>query len=224
MLDPSDVSRFKRKVVVRENGCHEWSGLKTRDGYGLLSVKGRNVRAHRFAYTLATGESLEDPKVCVCHACDNPSCVNPAHLWLGTSADNTADRSRKGRTSRKGAPPKLTDEQVLEALAMLASGNHSCAEVARHFGVSKALVTLLRKGGRYKVTADLDLTVTDSYKKQRLDGHHNPNAKLSPADIEEVLNLRSAGLSQAAIAKKFNVTQTCISRVLLRTFSLNAEA
>ena len=51
-----------------------------------------------------------------------------------------------------------------------------------------------------------------------------PLADVSPADIEEVLNLRSAGLSQAAIAKKFNVTQTCISRVLLRTFSRNAEA
>ncbi len=211
----SDVlSRFDAKVVKMDSGCHEWSGSKDEDGYGYFCVLGRTVKAHRFSIMRATGAEIPEG-MCVCHSCDNPKCVNPAHLWLGTNADNTADRVVKGRTSRQGAPPKLTDEQVMEVIGMLATGEHSCADVARHFGVTKALITKIRKGEvRSDVTGALDLSVTDQYRKQRNDGHHNPNAKLSPDDVNGIIALRAGGLSQQKIADRYGVTQTCISRVL----------
>jgi hypothetical protein len=76
-------------------GCWEWTGSKVA-GYGQVWIGGKTRRAHRVAYYLHTGES---PEV-VCHSCDNPSCVNPHHLFGGTQADNVQDREQKGRGVR----------------------------------------------------------------------------------------------------------------------------
>ena len=75
--------------------CWPWTGAKTTKGYGSLSRDGRTHLAHRIAFALARGPY--DATVCVLHACDNPPCCNPGHLWLGTRADNNADRDSKGR-------------------------------------------------------------------------------------------------------------------------------
>jgi hypothetical protein len=89
--------RFWSKVK-KVDGCWEWIGVKARNGYGLFTVSGRRLGAHRVVYTLIRGEIPEG--FCVLHQCDNPGCVNPEHLFLGTNADNVADRNAKGRTAR----------------------------------------------------------------------------------------------------------------------------
>jgi hypothetical protein len=81
--------------VKKTRGCWLWTGTRHRQGYGLLTVGGRPLKAHRASFMLANGHMLTDMRVL--HTCDNPPCVNPAHLRLGTQADNVADMVAKGR-------------------------------------------------------------------------------------------------------------------------------
>lgn len=83
------------KVEKLDNGCWIWIGACNFDGYGHLTVSQKPWSAHRFSYTIFTGEI---PKgMCVCHKCDCPPCVNPDHLFLGTAKDNARDKYEKGR-------------------------------------------------------------------------------------------------------------------------------
>ena len=87
-----------RKVVVQNNGCHYWCGSEDgTDGYGRFYIQGKKaIPAHRFAWFLHTG-IMPSADIQVCHTCDRPRCVNPAHLFLGTNKTNAADREQKGR-------------------------------------------------------------------------------------------------------------------------------
>ena len=87
-------ARFWSKVV-KADGCWEWTAYRDPLGYGRLNVDGVPVLAHRLAYELEHG-AIPDG-MCILHRCDNPPCVNPDHLWLGTQADNSLDMASKGR-------------------------------------------------------------------------------------------------------------------------------
>lgn len=88
------LERFKYKVA--ENGCWIWSASFTSKGYGQISYKGKNTLAHRASAHLFLKFPI-DSTLCVLHACDNPKCVNPAHLFIGTAQDNSDDMVAKGR-------------------------------------------------------------------------------------------------------------------------------
>ncbi len=99
----AEIDRFLDKVEKEGSatGCWEWKGAKYRGGYGHFR---RNVgglwkmsKAHRYAYEHFVGPL--PPNLLVCHSCDNPSCVNPEHLFLGTSRDNVRDMIKKGRAT-----------------------------------------------------------------------------------------------------------------------------
>lgn len=80
-----------------ESGCWEWTGSRNEDGYGVIQIAGSPTKAHRAAWVLSGRGPIPDGLL-VMHACDNPPCCNPAHLRLGTVAENNADRHSKGRT------------------------------------------------------------------------------------------------------------------------------
>ena len=142
----------------REGECLIWTGSRNDWGYGTLWVDGKSKRAHVVAWELVNGPV--PPGLCVCHNCptgDNPACVRVEHLWLGTNAENVADRDAKGRGasgathwssySRGGHNPRsrLTAADVLTIRVRLAAGE-SQGRIATDFGVSQATIWRIRSG------------------------------------------------------------------------------
>jgi hypothetical protein len=99
------IGAFFEKVYVQNQKCWIWHGSKNGDGYGCLSFMGKSMGAHRASWLIHNGEIPEGKSVL--HECDNPPCVNPAHLFLGTQGDNVRDCARKGRI-RGGKGHSLT--------------------------------------------------------------------------------------------------------------------
>lgn len=96
MIKKATKIRFESKInKIPNGGCWIWVGSKTEKGYGRFCMEGKNLRSHRVAYELYVGDI--PPGMFVCHSCDEPSCCNPKHLWLGTNADNQRDKMDKGR-------------------------------------------------------------------------------------------------------------------------------
>lgn len=96
MITQSTKDYFATRYKIdNETGCWLWLGLPTKDGYGQIGVRGVNYRAHRLSYTIHKDEIPDG--LFVCHQCDNPLCVNPNHLFLGTQQDNVNDEVAKKR-------------------------------------------------------------------------------------------------------------------------------
>lgn len=145
--------RYLENLIVGDE-CWGWAGPKHPDGYGYLGIKRRseglhyNVYAHRLSWERTYG-AIPDG-LFVCHRCDNPECTNPAHLFLGTNADNMRDCSLKGRQNgtakarpgEKNANAKLTSDQVR---FIRSSAERNCV-LTEKYGVSKSLICAIRKG------------------------------------------------------------------------------
>lgn len=120
--------------VKKTDSCWLWIGAKNRRGYGKMCFEGNlHATTHRVSYQIFKGPITED--MFVCHSCDNPSCVNPDHLWLGTPQDNKTDQLEKGRGGFK-----LKSKDVLEIRRLHATSIRSVT-IARLFDVSQSAIS-----------------------------------------------------------------------------------
>lgn len=145
--------------------CWVWTGSRRGIGYGRLSVHNTMRMAHRYSWELNVGPIPDG--LWVLHKCDNRVCVNPSHLFLGTSQDNVADRDAKGRTAsgtRNGAATRpdriprgemnpravLRESDVLSIRARYASGGVSLQEIANEYGISKQSIWRAIRGKAWR--------------------------------------------------------------------------
>jgi len=153
----AQIARFHNKYFPVTCGCWLWSGPSIDSGYGRFRVSykpTKSVGAHRMSWEIHHGKIPDDKHVC--HKCDVRSCVNPAHLFLGTPASNTADRKAKGRTlnhpiGEAHALSKLTQQKAEEIRARYIISKHGLvSSLAREYKVSRSAIYHIVKGLTWK--------------------------------------------------------------------------
>jgi hypothetical protein len=153
---PKDISeallaQFKKsdfwELVKESGGCWSWRAAVNNKGYGRFSFNGEVYGAHRVAFALGKDTALPGV-VFVCHRCDNPGCVNPSHLFLGTNADNMADMKAKGR----GRGPKGLEngrgKLSAEDIQAIRESTERQVDLCRKYGVSDGHISRILSGGR----------------------------------------------------------------------------
>ncbi len=145
-----DLGRFWGRVQRGDPAqCWHWQGYRNPAGYGQIKIDGCMRGAHRLAYWLG-GQGELPPGAVVRHLCNCPACVNPAHLAVGSHADNVQDRVAAGRsaTGERNGRSKLTTEAARSIRA--AQGTTAAAELARQYGVHSRAIYLIWEGRNWR--------------------------------------------------------------------------
>jgi hypothetical protein len=145
------IERLQERRIITQNDCWEWQGAKM-NGYGQIRVGNRTRLVSHVAYEAFVGQLRQGE--CVLHKCDNPPCFNPSHLWVGSHADNVADKMRKGRyvlppSGEQNPNAKLTNQQATQIRQMALQGA-SRRSIANLFGVAHCTVSEIIRGRSYK--------------------------------------------------------------------------
>jgi hypothetical protein len=194
--------------VRKSDDCWIWIGAKDRDGYGIFKGDCNGVtynKAHRFSYVLHNGEV---GRLSVLHRCDNPPCVNPDHLFAGTTADNMRDKIQKGRAraarGEEAGPSKLTEDDVLAIL----NDPRPYASIAADHGVASSTIASLKNRRAWR-------HLSTPIAKGSHRGVHRRGASnlLTEQDVREI---RSSSESGAHLAGRYGVSQQTICDIRKR--------
>lgn len=155
------LQRLNRYIVqIPFSDCHYWvGGLSRKNGYGAFQIREKgnrnnrkHCRVHRLIYEMYKGP-IGDKHVL--HRCDNPQCVNPSHLFLGTHQDNMQDMAAKGRAwcGSKHRDAKLKPEQVIEIRKLYAEGGHTTRSLGAKYGVNSKHIYNIVTGRKWKIVS-----------------------------------------------------------------------
>lgn len=145
---------------TNEKGCLLWIGCKQSDGYGVFRVNGKKMKAHRFSYLYWVGSISAG--LLICHHCDNPACVNPNHLFIGSVRDNLMDCINKGRNNpmkgERHGMAKLTTQQVFEIRRLYAIGGITQQQLAIKFEITQGHIGAIILGKSWKHLSSTELS------------------------------------------------------------------
>lgn len=202
-MKPKTLEDLLAQVEKTENGCWEWTGYKSRHGYGLKWWNGKRWLAPRLLFYLM-GFRLTKADF-VCHKCDNPPCCNPDHLFLGDTRSNTRDKVNKGRQAKGEAvgTSKLNKTQVASIRQRYYTGGVTQEVLAKEYGVSQVRVgSIVRNVGW--------ATVGESKKSFR-----HRSSKLTQEIADSIRKDHSEGvLNTVSLAKKYGVHKSNISLII----------
>jgi hypothetical protein len=219
-----DVKRFYQRITVQENGCWDISYAKDRDGYSRFGLYSKdigviNVKSHRFMYLLYhQEENIENLEVC--HKCDNPGCVNPDHLFLGTHQDNVSDCVNKNRQSKgSNLPHSILNEQKIRNMLddILIKKFISIRQIADYYTVTSGTIGFILNGKTWKhVTKDYDMN-----KIRNMIINYLRKRKLSIANVKDIKIKLKNNIPVSVIAKDFNVDVSTIYGIKLNRIHKN---
>jgi transposase-like protein len=186
--------RFLKKIQ-KTGSCWIYKGKKLKSGYGQFWFKRKNTLAHRTSWIIHKGDIPEG--MCVCHSCDNPSCVNPNHLWLGTHKENTQDMIKKGR--KKIQQKKIPEESRQVIIDLYLQGN-TTRSLAKQFNVN------LRTIGRILRT---------KIPAENQEGENNFKSILTEQEVIEMRKMyRPRKMGYHKISKKFGVAKSTAMKAI----------
>lgn len=219
----SDIDYINNRVYkCSETSCWRWIGSIGTDGYGKAKRLGKTIRAHRLVYSVFCGEIPAGHFVC--HSCDNPLCVNPEHLWVGTHTENELDKTIKGRRSpspsvshpesllrgERHHKSKLTADLV-EKIYLLGIENIPAEMIKKQLSlnIDKTSIQRIVSGTSWR-----HLKLAQKYGEplpQNI-GERNPFSKLSSKSVLEIRNSRHLGRKELAL--RYEVSEATISNIL----------
>lgn len=179
--------------------CWEWTAALNK-GYGAMAVQGSRMRqAHVVAWELHHKQPLPAGRM-IRHSCDNPPCTNPAHLLIGTHADNMQDKIDRQRWAQSISKYRHRTPEEVQAIQIAAAAGVSLGQLARQYRCSRATVGRIVNGEQFQ------------------DGGRRKSgaAKVTADDVRQIRKLHSEGERQTQLAERFGIDQTCISAIVRR--------
>ena len=193
-----------------KTGCWLWVGKTNADGYGELHSEDNEFglrSAHRYSYTIHHGHI--PAKLQVLHKCDQPCCINPDHLFLGTQQENIADMDRKGRrkvgVGVRHSKARVNNEQAIAIKQEYSKGLLKQKDIAEKYGIDRSAVSAIVNNRTWKHVKGIE----SISKPQSIRG----GQKLQPDQIHAIKEACKAGFRQHKIAAYFRVSQAYISQI-----------